>query len=153
MPVLNRRALITGFSATGAAMALAGCATRVQAPPAQSLAAPPEPPMSSLEGNGGGEYPSAGIYGEVTGKPFPIPAVKLTGIDPAYLRTAVRYDNTEEPGTIIVDPSRNAISIWCRTADAPCVTESALAVKDSAGQARRPSMTSRNGQIGIHPRR
>ena len=67
------------------------------APPIQSLAAPLEPPIPT---------PSADIYGEVTGEPFPIPAVQLTGLDPTYLRTTVRYPGTEEPGTIVVDPPR-----------------------------------------------
>ena len=30
--------------------------------------------------------------------------MKLTGLDPTYLRTTVRYPGTEEPGTIVVDP-------------------------------------------------
>lgn len=97
MPMLNRRAIMAGISATGTAFALGGCATTVPAPPMQSLAAPLEPPVPT---------PSADIYGEVTGEPFPIPAVKLTGLDPTYLRTTVRYPGTEEPGTIVVDPPR-----------------------------------------------
>lgn len=97
MPMLNRRAIMAGISATGTAFALGGCATTVPAPPIQSLAAPLEPPIPT---------PSADIYGEVTGEPFPIPAVKLAGLDPTYLRTTVRYPGTEEPGTIVVDPPR-----------------------------------------------
>ena len=97
MPMLNRRAIMAGISATGTAFALVGCATTVPAPPIQSLAAPLEPPMPT---------PSADIYGEVTGEPFPIPAVKLTGLDPAYLRTTVRYPGTEEPARWYCDPPR-----------------------------------------------
>jgi lipoprotein-anchoring transpeptidase ErfK/SrfK len=97
MPMLNRRAIMAGISATGTAFALGGCATTMPAPPIQSLAAPLEPSIPT---------PSADIYGEVTGEPFPIPAVKLTGLDPTYLRTTVRYPGTEEPGTIVVDPPR-----------------------------------------------
>jgi lipoprotein-anchoring transpeptidase ErfK/SrfK len=102
MPVLNRRVLITGLS-TGAVVAFAGCAKTVPAP-VSSLAAPPEPPIPS-EATGG--HPSAAIYGEVTGEPFPIPAVKLATIDPTYLRATVQYVGPEEPGTIVVDPPQH----------------------------------------------
>lgn len=44
------------------------------------------------------------MYGEVLGEPFPIPAVDLTQIDPAFLRQEVDYYSHEPPGTIIVDP-------------------------------------------------
>src|SRR5687768_824511 len=36
---------------------------------------------------------------------YPVPAIDLSEIDPAYLRTRIRLDTPEAPGTIIVDPS------------------------------------------------
>ena len=47
------------------------------------------------------------MYGPVEGEPFPIPAVNLARINPAFLRKAVAYDTTEAPGTIVVDPHRH----------------------------------------------
>ena len=38
---------------------------------------------------------------------FPIPAVRLSDINPAYLRTAVFYPTQEQPGTIIIDPQNH----------------------------------------------
>ncbi len=43
------------------------------------------------------------IYAAIDGDAFPIPAVKLSQIDPTYLRTAVYYPTREVPGTIIID--------------------------------------------------
>ena len=122
MPMLDRCAIMAGISATGTAFALGGYATdSAGAAYVRAVAAPLEPPVPT---------PSADIYGEVTGEPFPIPAVKLTGLDPTYLRTTVRYPGTEEPGTIVVDWLRAAISSRCRPAEARCATGSALGVKE-----------------------
>jgi lipoprotein-anchoring transpeptidase ErfK/SrfK len=43
------------------------------------------------------------LYAPVRGEPFPVPAVRLSDIDPQYLRKAVNYPTNEPPGTIIVD--------------------------------------------------
>ena len=45
----------------------------------------------------------AALYAAVDGEPFPIPAVKLSDIDPAYLRKAVFFPTSEPPGTIVID--------------------------------------------------
>jgi lipoprotein-anchoring transpeptidase ErfK/SrfK len=45
----------------------------------------------------------AALYAEVDGEPFPIPAVKLSDIDPEYLRKAVFFPMSEPPGTIVID--------------------------------------------------
>jgi lipoprotein-anchoring transpeptidase ErfK/SrfK len=50
------------------------------------------------------QYPA--VYGPVSGEPFPIPAVPLEDIHPAYLRSAVPYSSNEPPGTIIIDPQK-----------------------------------------------
>lgn len=44
------------------------------------------------------------VYGPVPDERFPIPAVKVSKINPKYLRRTVRYDTKEVAGTIIVDP-------------------------------------------------
>jgi lipoprotein-anchoring transpeptidase ErfK/SrfK len=49
-----------------------------------------------------GQY--ASLYAGVDGEPFPIPALRLTDVDPAYLRREVSYPTGEQPGTIVVDP-------------------------------------------------
>ncbi len=49
-----------------------------------------------------GQY--ANLYGSVRGEPFPIPAVSLSDVDPAYLRKAVYYPTNEPAGTIVIDP-------------------------------------------------
>ncbi len=45
------------------------------------------------------------LYGPVPDEKFPIPAVDVSKIDPKYYRRTVRYDSTEAPGTIIIDPA------------------------------------------------
>src|SRR5215813_5378670 len=45
----------------------------------------------------------AALYAPVNGEPFPVPGIRLSDIDPAYLRKSVYYPNDEAPGTIIVD--------------------------------------------------
>src|SRR5947208_6099081 len=49
----------------------------------------------------------AALYGRVDGEPYPIPAVRLADVDPAYLRRAVDYPSHEPAGTIIVDPQNH----------------------------------------------
>jgi len=48
-----------------------------------------------------GQY--AALYAPVSGEPYPLPAVRLSDIDPEYLRKSVYYPSNEPPGTIIVD--------------------------------------------------
>jgi len=55
----------------------------------------------------GPDRPYPAMYAPVAGEPFPIPAVKLSDIDPAFLRQAVTYPSNEAPGTIIIDPQRH----------------------------------------------
>jgi lipoprotein-anchoring transpeptidase ErfK/SrfK len=38
------------------------------------------------------------------GEPFPVPAIRLSDINPIHLRTSVDYQTNEPAGTIIVDP-------------------------------------------------
>ena len=47
----------------------------------------------------------ARLYGSIAGDAFPIPAIDLSRIGPAFLRKVIAYRSSEEPGTIIVDPA------------------------------------------------
>jgi lipoprotein-anchoring transpeptidase ErfK/SrfK len=51
----------------------------------------------------GGRSQYAALYAPVRGEPFPIPAVKLSDINPEFLRKSVRFPSAEAPGTIIID--------------------------------------------------
>jgi lipoprotein-anchoring transpeptidase ErfK/SrfK len=48
-----------------------------------------------------------GMYGPVSGEPFPVPAVNLSRIGAAYLRAQVPYATREAPGTVVIDPKRH----------------------------------------------
>jgi len=101
MPAFSRRAVVTGALAIAAAPGLGGCVTTAPGPMAQGPRMPP-PPVPTDAGTALGY---SAIYDEVRGEPFPIPAVRLSQIDPAYLRRTVGYGGGEPPGTIIVDPA------------------------------------------------
>jgi lipoprotein-anchoring transpeptidase ErfK/SrfK len=45
------------------------------------------------------------MYGPVPGEKFPVAAVDLSKINPAFLRAEVDYASNEAPGTIVVDPA------------------------------------------------
>jgi lipoprotein-anchoring transpeptidase ErfK/SrfK len=49
----------------------------------------------------------AALYASVGGEPFPVPGVRLSDIDPAFLRKAVYYPTGEAPGTIVIDPQNH----------------------------------------------
>ncbi|MGA2129781.1 MAG: L,D-transpeptidase [Xanthobacteraceae bacterium] len=56
------------------------------------------------------QYPAMerpAIYAEIGGEPFPVRALNLSQIDPAYLRKSVYYPTSEAPGTIVVDPQHH----------------------------------------------
>ena len=46
----------------------------------------------------------ASVYAAMDGGRFPIPAVRLSDIDPRYLRQIVYFPTREQPGTIVIDP-------------------------------------------------
>jgi lipoprotein-anchoring transpeptidase ErfK/SrfK len=48
----------------------------------------------------------ATMCGAIQSEPFPIAAVDLTRIDPAFLRREIAYETQEQPGTIVVDTAR-----------------------------------------------
>jgi len=53
---------------------------------------------------GGPDVPYSTIYAESNGEPFPVPALRLSDVDPTYLRRSVYYPTDEQPGTIVIDP-------------------------------------------------
>ena len=79
---LNRRSFLLGSAAGFGALGLAGCVTNDG--------------MSLAE--------AEKLYGPVADKKFPIPAADISQVDPKYYRRTVRYESSEAPGTIIVDP-------------------------------------------------
>jgi lipoprotein-anchoring transpeptidase ErfK/SrfK len=109
MTDLTRRRLIYGSAAALAALGLSGCISLDSNPQADaSVPQPPQPPPSAPEPLGSvsaARY--AEIYGPVEGDRFPIPAVKLAMIKPAFRRITVNYETKEVPGTIVVDPAHH----------------------------------------------
>ena len=49
----------------------------------------------------------AALYAPIYGERFPIPAVRLSDVSPAYFRRAVIYATDEPPGTIVIDPQNH----------------------------------------------
>jgi lipoprotein-anchoring transpeptidase ErfK/SrfK len=99
MPAPSRRGLLLNAAAFAAALALGGCAS-TSPDGEQQAELPGLDPVESFGANP--NY--VAMYSAVEGERFPIPAVDLSKIDPAFLRTEVDYATSEPPGTIIVDP-------------------------------------------------
>jgi lipoprotein-anchoring transpeptidase ErfK/SrfK len=95
-PGSNRREFISKV-APGLGLVVSGC---MSAKPRPATMAPAFPPVAALLGS---EIAYVDIYGPVPGEPFAVPAVKLSEINPAYLRRNVDYLSSEAPGTIIID--------------------------------------------------
>jgi len=82
------------------------------APPSEQEPAQPEEPdiepetaVAPLPPAVAGRY--ASLYAAKSGDRFPVPAVKLSVVNPQFLRTVVAYPTREQPGTIIVDPKNH----------------------------------------------
>jgi lipoprotein-anchoring transpeptidase ErfK/SrfK len=101
MRLLNRRTMLAGTSAAGVSLALAGCVDTSPNPSVQADSGPPATPVEP----GIADY--SAIYGPVAGEPFPVPAVKLSEVDPASLRRVIDYETSELPGTIVIDPAHH----------------------------------------------
>ena len=110
---LKRRSFLSGLAAGITGIGLSGCVSpnpqragpgpgpgrRIASrdlPPPADVPSPADLPASDAQ--------VASLYGPVEGERFPIPAVNLAEINPAYLRRSVAYTTVEQPGTIIVDP-------------------------------------------------
>jgi lipoprotein-anchoring transpeptidase ErfK/SrfK len=103
MHQMNRRAVLTGATALGAAFALGGCVA--DAPPTRPLM--PLAPIGPTFGSPFFDLTNpnyTAMYAPVMGDRFPIPAIDLTKIDPAFLRSEVAFPTPEVPGTIVIDP-------------------------------------------------
>jgi lipoprotein-anchoring transpeptidase ErfK/SrfK len=104
MLLISRRAMMSGASATGVAVALGGCATRPQpVPTAQVVPAPAPVPAPDIAFEL--QYPT--VYGQIQDGAFEVPGVKLATVNPAYLRKAVRYETSETPGSVVIDPAHH----------------------------------------------
>lgn len=110
----SRRIFLTGVAASLAASALGGCVTTSSpdlGPVASALPPPPaQPPVPDAtasvdEAPVASDY--AKIYGPVDTEPFPVPAIKLSQIDKAFLRKQVSYNTSEPAGTIVIDPANH----------------------------------------------
>jgi lipoprotein-anchoring transpeptidase ErfK/SrfK len=109
MLFLSRRKMIAGASASAAAC-LAGCASSNPSPAvnAAALSPPPSPgsPAHSTMADAIAPNYSA-VYAEVKDGEFVVPAVQLSQVNSAFLRTNVAYATTQSQGTIVVDPANH----------------------------------------------
>jgi lipoprotein-anchoring transpeptidase ErfK/SrfK len=110
-PRLLRASLTLGIAAIAASFAgsaaaqscfLFFCPPGVQ--PGQSAPAPDRQGEPGRPFFNGGDLPYSTIYAARTGEPFPVSAVRLSDVDPTYLRKSVYYRTDEPPGTIVIDP-------------------------------------------------
>jgi lipoprotein-anchoring transpeptidase ErfK/SrfK len=121
MSELSRRAFLSGASAAGVMLGLAGCTTT--RPAVVSSPVPAEPfaagapvaavtsePLDGVDGPSmaefgpGGQFDYAAIYDRVEGDAYPIPRVDLRRIKRPFRRAVVPDPTGEAPGTIVVDP-------------------------------------------------
>lgn len=83
-------------------------------------AQPPGPDQPDWQGQPGMQQPENGmpspdvgsedyarIYAAVDDQRFPVPAIRLSDINPVYLRRSVYYPTDEAPGTIVIDPQHH----------------------------------------------
>jgi lipoprotein-anchoring transpeptidase ErfK/SrfK len=74
--------------------------------PAEQAA--PEPPNEMRETvNPAVRSQYAGLYAAVNDDRFPIPAVRLSDINPSFFRKTVYYPTYEHPSTIVIDPQNH----------------------------------------------
>ena len=95
MPGMNRRVFIANAGAFGASLMLAGCVTEEEA----GVQANAEPILAPAPSGMDRNY--ALMYGPIAGERFPIPAIDLNKVDPAFLRSEVDFATDEAPGTIV----------------------------------------------------
>jgi lipoprotein-anchoring transpeptidase ErfK/SrfK len=98
---ISRRAFLSAGSGLAVSLALGACSETSGSGRGLDLSAAKAP---------GPEIPAADpafalIYAAVDGEPFPVPAVDLAKIDPAFLRREVAYATPEPPGTVVIDPN------------------------------------------------
>ncbi len=104
---LTRRKMIAGVSASAAA-SVAGCVSSDPNASVNAAAMAPSPPPSHSAAVADAVQPQYGsVYGEIKDGEFIVPAVQLSQVNSAFLRTNVAYATTESPGTIVVDPANH----------------------------------------------
>lgn len=86
---LSRRTLVLGLGA----LALSGCVSTPEPPPAAIAATPPPEPESAVPQ----------MYQAMPNERFPIPEVDIAKLDRRFWRTEIDYPTDERPGTLIVD--------------------------------------------------
>lgn len=102
MTAINRRALLAGGGALGAAALLGGCQSS-SAPARPTVGLAPRAIAPSLDAPAS-DAAYALMYGPVTSEPFPIAAIDVSKIPPQFLRREVADPTGEAPGAIVVDP-------------------------------------------------
>jgi lipoprotein-anchoring transpeptidase ErfK/SrfK len=101
MREMSRRSFLRNAGALNAALLVGACAsTSEEAATVQPLVT--QVPAVVPEGL---DPSYASMYGSVDGERFPVPAIDLSKVDPAFLRSNVAYATTEKPGTIVIDPA------------------------------------------------
>jgi lipoprotein-anchoring transpeptidase ErfK/SrfK len=76
---------------------------RLERAPVETL--PLDPPLGAGRGSDAIEPRYSAIYGEMRDGEHVVPAVKLSQINPQFLRKNVAYATKEPSGTVIVDPA------------------------------------------------
>lgn len=105
----TRAVVALAFAAAG----LAGCnSTRSAVDDAVAIASPKPEPLESAIHNAAAvpetaELKHSAIYGETRDGEHIVPAVKLSQINPQFLRKNVVYATREPPGTVVVDPANH----------------------------------------------
>ena len=97
MTETSRRAFLRDAAASVAVLALVGCTSTPEGVPAGPTALLPTP--IGVDPN------YALMYAAIPGERFPVPAIDLTKVNPAFLRREVAFPTPEKPGTIVVDPA------------------------------------------------
>jgi lipoprotein-anchoring transpeptidase ErfK/SrfK len=101
MPGISRRTFLWNAGAVNAALWLGSCAS---SGPGGNIVAPIVTGTPAVV-PAGVDQSYAMMYGSVEGEKFPVPAIDLTKVNPAFLRSEVDYATSEPPGTIVVDPA------------------------------------------------
>ena len=102
MRLIDRRTMLwmTGASAAGLSLALAGCVS--DSAGTSPLAA--DAPRTDSPLSRGVEEDYSGMYGAITTEPYSVPAVALSEVNSAFLRKEIAYQTSQPAGTIVVDP-------------------------------------------------
>jgi lipoprotein-anchoring transpeptidase ErfK/SrfK len=101
MHLRSRRSFLGGLASVALCPAMVGRSTAMAAGTERIVS-----PSSSLSPIELAAYRAgSGHYGPVLNEPFPVPAINLSQIDPAFLVKEVTYSGSEPPGTIVINPN------------------------------------------------